>query len=168
MRLIYFSIAAVVLILDQLTKWLILARFSLEDIVPVIPGLFSLVRVENKGVAFGFLGGVSSTLAFALIVLFSAAAIGVVAYLLWKSGAADPYSASAFALILGGASGNLLDRMIRGSVVDFLDVYVRSYHWPAFNVADSAIVVGVGLLLLDMFVRKPRHQSADLIRHGNR
>src|SRR5262245_51540072 len=142
MRKVYFLIAFAVLLLDQLTKWLVLTRISDEDIVAVIPGLFSLVRVQNRGIAFGFLGQISSTAAFALIVLFSSVAIGVVVYLLWRFGAADKFAATAFALILGGAAGNLVDRLFRGSVVDFLDFYYRSYHWPAFNVADSAIVVG--------------------------
>ena len=150
MRPIYLLIASAIFVLDQITKWAVVARFSPDTILPVIPGLFSLVRVENRGIAFGMLGRLSSGVAFGLIVLVSAAAIGLVCYLLWKTEPSAMLAGSALACILGGASGNLLDRIVRGKVVDFLDVYVRSYHWPAFNVADSAIVVGAGLLLLDI------------------
>ena len=151
MRPIYLLIASAIFLLDQLTKWAVVARFSPDTILPVIPGLFSLVRVENRGIAFGMLARLSSGLAFGLIILVSAAAIGLVWYLLWKAGPSAILAGTALAFILGGAAGNLVDRIIRGRVVDFLDVYVRSYHWPAFNVADSAIVAGAGLLLLDLF-----------------
>ena len=150
MRPVYFVIASFVLVSDQITKWAVLARFSPDTTVPVIPGLFSLVRVENRGIAFGLLADLSSGIAFGLIVLISAAALGVVCYLLWKHEPSAKRAGAALALILGGAAGNLLDRMVRGSVVDFLDFYIRGYHWPAFNVGDSAIVVGAGILLLDV------------------
>ena len=139
MRPIYLLIASAVFLLDQITKWAIVTRFSPDTILPVIPGLFSLVRVENRGIVFGMLGRLSSGLAFGLIILVSAAAIGLVWYLLWKVEPSAILAGTALAFILGGATGNLLDRIIRGRVVDFLDVYIRSYHWPAFNVADSAI-----------------------------
>ena len=151
MRPIYLLIASVIFVLDQITKWVVVVRFSPDTILPVIPGLFNLVRVENRGIAFGMLARLSSGLAFGLIILVSAAAIGLVCYLLWKTEPSAICAGTALAFILGGATGNLLDRIVRGRVVDFLDVYVRSYHWPAFNVADSAIVAGVGLLLLDLF-----------------
>lgn len=155
MRPIYLAIASGILVLDQLTKWAILSRFSYDTMVTVIPGLFSLVRVENRGIAFGFLSGVSSGIAFAVILAVSIAALAVVCYLLWKTAPGARRSSLALALILGGAAGNFVDRVVRGSVVDFLDFYFRSYHWPAFNVADSAIVVGAGLLLMDILRGQP-------------
>ncbi len=151
MRPIYFLIAASILVLDQISKWAVVTRFSFDTMVTVIPGLFSLVRVENRGIAFGFLGGGRSGVAFALIVGVSAAALGVISWLLWKTDPGARRSAIAFALILGGAAGNLVDRIARGSVVDFLDFYFREYHWYTFTLADSAIVVGASLLLFDLF-----------------
>ncbi len=151
MRPIYLVIASAILALDQLTKLAVLERFSPDTVVTVIPGVFSLVRVENRGIAFGFLSGLSSGIALTVILAVSAAALAVVCYLLWKTDATARRASFALALILGGAAGNFTDRIIRGSVVDFLDFYVRGYHWPAFNVADSAIVVGAGLLLIDLF-----------------
>lgn len=165
MRRIYLLIASAVLVLDQITKWLVAGRFTFDTSVTVIPGLFSLVRVENRGVAFGMLSGVSSGIALTFIILVSVATLGVIGYLLWRSDDSRWHSGIALALILGGATGNLIDRIARGRVVDFLDFYFRDYHWPAFNVADSAIVVGAGLLIIDLFWGKvpqapPRHESA--------
>ncbi|MBI3894617.1 MAG: signal peptidase II, partial [Acidobacteria bacterium] len=151
MRLVYLLLASGVLVLDQITKAIILARFSEETIVPVIPGLFQLVRVENRGMAFGLLADSSSGFLFGLLVILSVAALCLVSFLLWKNPLAPGPAATALALILGGASGNLVDRVARGKVVDFLDFYIGSYHWPAFNVADSAIVIGAGFLLLDLW-----------------
>ena len=157
MRAIFLLVAVSVLVLDQITKWLVLTRLSPESIVTVIPGFFSLVRVENRGIAFGLLAGLSSNLAYSVIVVVSAAALVLVCYLLWNIGPSAKRSGMALALILGGAAGNLADRMIRGSVVDFLDFYVRSYHWFTFNIGDSAIVVGAGLLTLDLFWGRHAH-----------
>jgi signal peptidase II len=165
MRRTYLLIASAVLALDQIAKWLVAGRFSFDTSVTVIPGLFSLVRVENRGVAFGMLSGASSGLALTVIILVSVVALGVICYLLWKNDASAWRTGIALALILGGATGNLIDRIARGRVVDFLDFYFRDYHWPAFNVADSAIVVGAGLLIIDLFWGRvpqapPRHESA--------
>ena len=162
MRRVYLIIAASVLALDQITKWLVLIRLSPESIVAVIPGFFSLVRVENRGIAFGMLAGLSSNLAYGLIVLVSVAALVLVCYLLWNTGPSAKRAGVALALILGGAAGNLADRMIRGSVIDFLDFYVRSYHWFTFNIGDSAIVVGAGLLALDLFWGRHRLEKAEI------
>jgi signal peptidase II len=154
MRVVYLCTALCVIALDQLSKWAVVQHFSDDTTVTIIPGLFSLVRVENRGVAFGFLSGLSSNIGLVVILGISLAALTVVCFLLWKTAPTARRTGIALALILGGAVGNLIDRVARGSVVDFLDFYVRSYHWPAFNIADSAIVVGAGLLLLDLF-RQP-------------
>ena len=148
--------ASAVLVLDQITKAVILARFSEETMIPVIPGLFRLVRVENRGMAFGLLADSSSGFLFGLLVVLSVAALCLVSFLLWRNPLSPAYSAAGLALILGGAAGNLVDRIARGKVVDFLDFYIGSYHWPAFNVADSAIVIGAGILLLELLgIRRP-------------
>ena len=150
MRLQRFLIAGLVLFLDQATKALVVARFAADTAIPVIPGLFRLVRVENTGMAFGLLGDSSSPLVFWLLTIVSAALLGFVAYLLWTHQTPSALGGFGLALILGGAAGNVVDRLARGKVIDFLDFYLGGYHWPAFNLADSAIVVGAGLLVIDL------------------
>ncbi|MGH8459565.1 MAG: signal peptidase II, partial [Nevskiales bacterium] len=118
----------------------------------VVSGLFNLTYVRNRGAAFGLFNDYESSAVQLLLVGFSLAALGLVVVLLWR-GAASAAAGWGLALIFGGAMGNLLDRIRTGSVVDFLDFYLGSYHWPAFNVADSSIVIGAGLLLLQV-VRK--------------
>ena len=150
MRLHRFLIAGFVLFLDQGTKALVVARFAEHTIVPVIPGVFRLVRAENTGMAFGLFSDSPSPLAFWLLTLVSVAVLGVVAFLLWKDRTASWLGGMGLAVILGGAAGNVVDRLVRGKVIDFLDFYIGRHHWPAFNVADSAIVIGAALLLLDL------------------
>lgn len=156
MRTLHFLIAAAVLVLDQITKAIITARFAPDTVIPVIPELFRLVLVENRGIAFGLFADSDSKWALALLLLFTGAALGFVGYLLWANPTLGRLSGTGLALVLGGAAGNFLDRLLRGSVVDFLDFYVGEHHWPAFNLADSAIVVGAGLLLLDLVAGHPK------------
>jgi signal peptidase II len=119
------------------------------------------VRVENRGIAFGMFSEPPSSLTSIILVLVSVAAIGLVSALLWQNPSTAVRAGTGLALILGGAAGNLLDRLVRGHVVDFLDFYVGSYHWPAFNLADSAICVGAAALLWDLLVAQPaRHRAA--------
>ena len=150
MRFQRFLIAGLVLLLDQATKAIVVARFAPDTVVPVIPGLFRLVRVENTGMAFGLLNDSPSPLVFVLLTLVSAVILGFVAYLLWSNQTPSALGGFGLALILGGAAGNVVDRLARGKVIDFLDFYLGQHHWPAFNVADSAIVVGAGLLVIDL------------------
>jgi signal peptidase II len=146
--LIPVGIAALVIIIDQLTKLWIMTNFALYEQQNVIPGLFDLVYVTNTGAAFGFLAGSKNLLRQLFFVGVAIVALVVIVYAyghLKKQGKIFVY---ALGLIGGGAIGNLIDRLRFGSVVDFLDFYLGSYHWPAFNAADSAITVGVGLFLL--------------------
>lgn len=160
-RWTYLWIALAVLLADQLTKAAVVARFSEDTAIPIIPGLFQLVRVENRGIAFGLLADSSSPWAAGILILFSVAAIVLVGALLWQNQPSARLAGTGLALILGGAAGNLADRIARGRVVDFLDFYLGAYHWPAFNVADSAICVGAGMILLDLFAARPaRHRAA--------
>ena len=137
-----------VLVLDQITKVLVINSFQLYESLEIIPGLFSLTYLTNKGAAFGFLAGVDAawrhyfflTLASVALVL-----LGVAWYRMRKD---HPFYGPALALIAGGAMGNVIDRVRLGAVVDFLDFYIAGHHWPAFNVADSAITVGVALFLV--------------------
>jgi len=147
------AIAGLVVLLDQLTKYLVMQRFRLHESVRVIPGFFDLAYVRNPGAAFGILAGASGAWRSAFFIIVSLAALGVVAALVRT--AHDRLPLVAFALIGGGALGNLIDRVRFGEVVDFIEWYYRSYHWPTFNIADSAITVGVALLAIDMlFPRK--------------
>ncbi len=122
---------------------------------PIIPGLFSLTHVENTGAAFGLFADSTAQWKIGALVMFSVIALIIVSALLWKHSHALTTTTIGLSLILGGATGNLWDRMISGHVVDFLDFYVGSYHWPAFNVADSAIVIGAILLVGEILFTKP-------------
>jgi signal peptidase II len=159
-RLKAYSAAAAVLALDRLAKRIIETRLSLADTYTVIPGFFDIVRTENSGVAFGLFNGSTFQWRTTLLVLVSLVAVVVVSAIIWKTRQFHPFSLWGLALILGGAAGNLYDRILVGRVTDFLDFYVRDYHWPAFNVADSALVVGCGLLLIDML--RPQRQAANV------
>ena len=143
----YLWIAVVVLALDQAGKWLALERLVLHEPVSVLPFL-NLTLVFNKGAAFGFLSAASGwqNLFFIVVALIAAA---VILYLLRRVGDKDRLLAVALMLILGGAIGNFIDRLLYGHVVDFIDVYYGGWHWPAFNVADSAITIGAVLVALD-------------------
>ncbi|HKF22100.1 MAG TPA: signal peptidase II [Candidatus Angelobacter sp.] len=152
MRKYHILIAGGVVILDRLTKWLVSQKITLHDSVDVIPGVFRLTHVQNQGAAFGLFSESPSEFKVAMLILFSVAALAVVSALLWKNGNAMNTTAIALSLVAGGAMGNLWDRVASGRVIDFLDFYLGSHHWPAFNVADSAIVVGALLLLSEIFL----------------
>ena len=158
-RVHYLILAATVIVLDIWTKALVLARIDLHETIPIIPNFFQLVHVRNTGAAFG-IGANASSRIVPLLLNFGAIAVFfvVVVYAL-RSAVTDRVLQTGLHLILGGAIGNLLDRFRFGYVVDFLDVYVRNHHWPAFNVADSAICIGIALLFLDMR-KKPETESA--------
>lgn len=151
MRKYHIIIAALVVLLDRMTKRLVAQRIGLHDSIDVLPG-FRLTHVQNQGAAFGLFSDSPSEWKVAMLILFSVAALAVVSALLWKNGNAMNATAIALSLVFGGALGNLWDRVSSGRVIDFLDVYLGSHHWPAFNVADSAIVVGALLLLSEIFL----------------
>ncbi len=144
----WFLLAAAVIASDQATKSMVLARFNTGEGVVVTP-FFNLVLVYNKGAAFSFLSDAPGW-QMPLLVGFALIASAVVGYLLWRSPGRWVLDAG-LALILGGALGNVIDRLRFGQVVDFLDFHAGTWHWPAFNVADSAITVGAVLLILDGF-----------------
>jgi signal peptidase II len=146
--LFFAAVAGGTAALDLATKALIEANFRLYESVPVVKGFFHLTYVRNPGAAFGMFGGTSSS----RIPFFVVLTLAVLAVLLWMYSRLGPGTkrvATGFALIFGGAVGNLVDRLRYGEVVDFLDVFLGNNHWPAFNVADVAICVGAGLILLD-------------------
>jgi signal peptidase II len=159
-RIYYLIITAAVVVLDIWTKQLVLRKIDLHEAIPVIPGFFQLVHVRNTGAAFGLGANASSKLVPLLLNLGAIAVFCVVVVYALRSAVADRLLQSGLHLILGGAIGNLLDRFRFGYVVDFLDVYVGRHHWPAFNVADSAICIGIALLLLDMRRQPESAQTA--------
>jgi signal peptidase II len=150
--------AAVIIALDQITKSAVTARFTLHEVFPVIPGLFNLVYVMNPGAAFGFLADASATFRYVFFIGITIAAAGLIVYYFVKSNLRNMLLAVALTLIFGGAVGNLIDRLRFGAVVDFLDVYVGAAHWPAFNVADSAITCGAILMIWEMILNRKGKQ----------
>jgi signal peptidase II len=144
----YLAVIIAVVVFDQLTKYAVISNFSLYQSKEVIPGFFNLVYVTNTGAAFSLLADVNSPWRhYFFLAVGSIAVVGLtVAYLRLRT-VSSLYAVS-LGLIVGGAIGNLIDRIAHGAVIDFLDFYLADYHWPAFNVADSAICVGVVLFLL--------------------
>jgi len=135
-----------VVLFDQISKWWICRNFNPFEQYTVIPGFLNLVRVNNTGVAFGLGAGQISPLRQVFFTVVSILVMVILCYYFWQ-GHKDAIFSLAVAGIFGGAVGNLIDRLRWGSVVDFLDFYIGNYHWPAFNVADTAICVGAGLLV---------------------
>lgn len=135
---------------------MIARSISLYQVVTVIPGFFNLTRVHNRGAIFGFLSNSQYPAARILLNLGAVLALGIVAYYFFKTPAEMVLSRLSLSLIIGGAVGNILDRLFRGYVIDFLDFYVGNFHWPFFNLADSCITVGVILLLFDLLRSKGR------------
>jgi signal peptidase II len=155
-----FGVAAAVVALDRATKWLVETYVSTMDTYRVIPGFFDIVHSQNRGVAFGIFNDSTSEWRTTLLIILSVAAVLFVSAMLWRPQRLDRLSLWALSLILGGAAGNVVDRIAWGRVTDFLEFYIGDYHWPTFNVADSAIVVGSGLLLLELL--RPKRQTANV------
>ena len=153
-------IALAVLLLDRITKWAISQTIPLEDAINIIPGFFRLTHLENTGAAFSLFADSPSPFRTTLLIGFSVAALAVISVLLWKDRSVFHSGTLALSLILGGAVGNLWDRVSDGKVTDFLDFYIGTHHWPPFNVADSAIVVGALLLFMRMLRKTPHSQVA--------
>jgi signal peptidase II len=158
-RLKSYGAAAAVFALDRFTKWLIESHVSFTDTYRVLPGFFDIVHSQNRGVAFGLFNDGASNWSTTLLSLFAMAAVLVIAGVLWNA-RLDRLSQVGLSLILGGAAGNLFDRIVWGHVTDFLEFYVGDYHWPTFNVADSAIVIGSSLLLIELL--RARRQAANV------
>jgi signal peptidase II len=155
-RILLILIAALVVLFDRLSKLWIEAHIPTGHRIDLIPGIFNLSHVLNTGAAFSlFAESVSPVMVRNALIGFSIVAILVVLGMIWNVGKSWSLTAVSLALILGGAIGNLYDRMKFSYVVDFLEVHIYHYHWPDFNVADSAIVVGACLLLLEIFRTQP-------------
>jgi signal peptidase II len=147
-------VAGLVVLADQITKVLILKYLPYHQNITVIAGFFDLTHIHNPGGAFGFMANMSESVRTVVFLLASSLAVGLIFYFYKKTPPSFTFLAIGFALIFGGAIGNLIDRIRMGVVIDFLDVYIGNYHWPAFNVADSAITVGIVIFGYHLLFKK--------------
>lgn len=143
-----------IVLIDQATKMLVLKHLQLYQTVKIIPGLFNLTHVHNPGGAFGFMAGQSQEIRSFLFLAVSTLAIGFVFYFYHRTPRNYPWLSTGLALIFSGAIGNMIDRIHMGKVIDFLDFYVHNLHWPAFNVADSAISIGMAIFIFHILFKK--------------
>jgi signal peptidase II len=157
-RATHFLLALLVVALDRWTKRLVAARIGMYAHIQIIPGFFRLTHTENTGAAFSLFADSPAHWKIAVLIGFSVVAMAIVIVLLWKQSRPLTMPGIALSLILGGAAGNLWDRATSGRVVDFLLFYVRQYQWPVFNLADSSIVIGASLLVLEILFS---HQKSD-------
>ena len=153
-NILFLAATFLVILLDQATKAWIISTMRLYDSFVVIGGFFNITHVRNPGAAFGFLAAAPPMFRYTFFIVVTVAAILLILHYLRISRIEAPSLVSALALILAGAAGNLIDRVRFGEVVDFLDVYIVSYHWPAFNVADSAITVGAAILIVVLLQKR--------------
>jgi signal peptidase II len=157
--------AMVVYLVDRLTKLWVMATLGDYDQIVVIPDFFHLIHIRNSGAAFGMLADAEPWVRLSVLVGASSLAVFALAFFVWKSAGNSSYGGwklqAGLSLILGGAAGNIHDRIVYGNVVDFLDFFVGSWHWYTFNIADSAICVGTGLLLLDLWRSSARESTAN-------
>jgi signal peptidase II len=154
-RRLELAIVASIAALDQVTKYLVVTGMELYETIPVIPGLLNLTHIRNTGVAFGLFNTAEFAYKPLVVSLLALAALVGVGLYATQLPAANRLARVGLALILGGAAGNLVDRARQGYVVDFVDAYWNDWHFWAFNVADAAITVGVGLLIIDLFMPEP-------------
>ena len=152
--LIVTVISLFVIILDQYTKHLIIQSFALHQALDIIQNFVTIVHARNKGIAFGIFAAQGSGTQTILLIITSCLAIAFIFYLVSSLKREQLFATITLSLILGGAIGNLIDRIRWGEVVDFIDLHWYHYHWPAFNVADSAISLGLVLLIIGMFTKK--------------
>jgi signal peptidase II len=151
----YLMLLAGCIILDQVTKALVQAKMLYLSSVAVIPGFANLTYIRNRGAIFGFFNsGQASSVKFVFITAGSLIALGFVIFYFFKTPAGEKLTLIALTLIAAGALGNMADRFIKGSVPDFIDLHIKSWHWPFFNVADSCISIGAVLLLATLFIRR--------------
>ena len=153
-RTTHFILALLVVLLDRWSKRLVAAHIAMYTHIQIVPGFFRITHTENTGAAFSLFADSPSHWKTALLIGFSLIAMVIVSVLLWRQARALTLTGIALSLILGGAVGNLWDRVASGRVVDFLLFYVKSYQWPVFNLADSAIVVGASLLVIEILFHK--------------
>ncbi|MBW1893771.1 MAG: signal peptidase II [Deltaproteobacteria bacterium] len=151
---ILIIVSFIVVLFDQVSKAVIVKLITPYSSVAVIPGVFNITHIYNPGGAFGFMSGQSLLVRTLLFLVVSTIAMGFIFYFYKNTPKTHPILASGFALIFGGAIGNMIDRIRLGTVVDFLDFYIKDLHWPAFNIADSAISIGMAIFLFHLILKK--------------
>lgn len=161
------AIALFVFLLDRATKVWIEAKVSVYDTIVVIPDVFNIVYTRNRGAAFGMLSNAPETIRLTVLVGFATLILGLIGWMLWQATRPKEIGSwinrLALSLVLGGAVGNLWDRIVRGSVTDFLQVFLSSYEWPSFNVADMGISIGASLMALDLlFDSRKQNQTKNV------
>jgi signal peptidase II len=158
------AIVAVVVVVDRATKLYVRSQYSLLDLTPVIPGFFNIVHTENPGAAFGMFADSPGEWRGLLLVAVSLVVMSVIGTMLWRPRPAGPPPSWlvewGLALVFGGALGNVWDRLFRGTVTDFLQFFFGWYEFPSFNAADSAITIGAGLLVIDLWRTRHHHAPA--------
>ena len=159
-RGVHLIIVLLVILVDRWTKHLAATRIGLYRHIQIIPGFFQLTHTENSGAAFSLFADSPAHWRNAFLIGFSVIAMVIVAVLLWKQVRPLTMTGIALSLILGGAAGNLWDRLVSGRVVDFLVFYIKQYQWPVFNLADSSIVIGAGLLVAEMLFGRPEKDAS--------
>jgi len=158
-RHLYFLVSVGVLVLDRITKTLVENHLPLYQSETIIPGYFDLTHTRNTGVAFGFLANSQSAWVPYFLTLISAIALVIILFFSLRQSVGNWKLQWGLMLVLGGAAGNLYDRVQYGYVIDFIDVFYKSYHWPTFNVADASISFGIGMLMLEILTQKPQFDA---------
>jgi len=148
-----------ILFLDQWTKYEVVMQIPFHHIVPVVDGFFNLTHLRNRGGAFGIFSSQKDDRSYWFFIIFSLIAIGAVLLLFMRLRGEEKIPSVALSLVMGGALGNLIDRLRYGEVIDFLDFYISSYHWPAFNIADSSITIGIGLFALELIFLEGKREA---------
>jgi len=154
------TLSPILIVIDQITKFYIDTRMSIHESIEVIGGFFNITYVRNPGSAFGFLASSSAQFRSIFYLIITLLAVGLILYYVVKTEDDDKLTPLSLSLILSGAVGNMIDRIRFGEVIDFLDVYLGSQHWPAFNVADSAISVGAVILIVEI-IRRGKEKKAE-------
>lgn len=166
LRLLVWLLTPLVAVLDQVSKSAVLHRFAEGQQLELIPGYLNLTLTFNKGIAFGMLSQFPDTVRQVTISIATAAALAMVAYFLVRHFRNDAVAQAGLALVVGGAIGNIIDRLSLGQVVDFIDAYYGRYHWPAFNLADSAVCIGVAILLFRPAAKPAVSNESDAAERG--
>ena len=163
-RSFYFLLILVLLIVDQITKAIVFKKIAFLSSQSVIPGFFNLTHIHNRGAIFGFFSQSGSQFLYIILMLASLTALGLVVFYFFKTPASEIFMKISLSLILAGALGNLIDRIFRGYVVDFLDFYIKKLHWPSFNVADASITIGAILIIFIFFFKRGSKCSPSSLR----
>jgi len=163
-RHLYLLVSVGVLVLDRITKRLVENHLPLYQSETIIPGYLDLAHTRNTGVAFGLLANSQSTWAPYFLTFISAIALVIILFFSLRQPVGNWKLRWGLMLVLGGAAGNLYDRVQYGYVTDFIDVFYKSYHWPTFNVADASISIGIGLLMLEILTQKPQSEEGKTLQ----